>query len=52
VLGRKRKYRNRKGLRIWNKETEQAITEKRSAYLVHLQINTKETKVTYKIKRN
>jgi Glu-tRNA(Gln) amidotransferase subunit E-like FAD-binding protein len=31
---------------------EQAITEKRSAYLVHLQINTEQSKETYKLKRS
>jgi hypothetical protein len=52
VLGRKRKYIKGKGLRIWKKEMEQAITGKRSAYLVHLQINTEKSKETYKIRRN
>jgi hypothetical protein len=35
-----------------NEEIEQAISEKRPVYLVHLQINTEESKETYKIKRN
>jgi hypothetical protein len=41
---RKNKFRSRKGLRIWNEETEKAIKEKQKAYKQWLQQNTEESK--------
>jgi cell division septum initiation protein DivIVA len=52
TTGKKRKFRSRKGLRIWNEEIEKAIEEKQKAYEQWLQQNTEESKDIYKEKRN
>lgn len=52
VLGRKRKFRKRKGLRIWNEEIEKAIKEKKIAYNKYIQLSTPESYTDYKSKRN
>ena len=51
VIGKKRKIRNRKGLRIWNSEIKEAIEEKRRAFKIYLQKKTETTFETYKEKR-
>lgn len=52
ATGTKKKYRKRKGLRIWNEEIKNVIENKRRAYQKYLQHPTKENLETYKIKRN
>lgn len=52
VLGKKKKLRSRKGLRIWNRNIEEAIKEKQEAYLQWLQQKTDLAKEKYKEKRN
>jgi hypothetical protein len=52
AIGTKKKYRRKKGLRIWNEEIKNAITNKRTAYQKYLQNPNEENFEMYKIKRN
>lgn len=52
AVGKKKKFRRRAGLRIWNDEIEQAIKEKQQAYLRTLQNNSEEIREIYVEKRN
>lgn len=52
AIGRKNKFRSKKGLRIWNPEIENAIKEKQKAYKQWLQQKNEESKQIYKEKRN
>ena len=52
AIGTKKKYRRKKGLRIWNEEIKNAIENKRTAYQKYLQNPSEETFETYKTKRN
>ena len=52
VLGKKKKIRSKKSLRIWNEEIEKAIKEKQKAYLQWIQKKDEETRNNYKEKRN
>jgi len=52
AIGTKKKYRRKKGLRIWNEESKDAIENKRTAYQKYLQNPSEENFETYKIKRN
>jgi hypothetical protein len=52
AIGTKKKYRRKKGLRIWNEEIKNAIENKRTAYQKYLQNPSEENFETYKIKRN
>ena len=52
ATGTKKKYRRKKGLRIWNEEIKYAIENKRAAYQKYLQNPSEENFETYKIKRN
>lgn len=52
ALGRKKKIRSKKGLRIWNEEIANAIEEKKAAYHLYLQASTEENREVYKNKRN
>ena len=52
AIGTKRKYRRKKGLRIWNEEIKNAIENKRTAYRKYLQNSSEENYETYKITRN
>ena len=45
---RKKKYRRKKGLRIWNEEIKNAIEDKRRAYQKYLQNPSEENVETYK----
>ena len=49
---RTKKYRRKKGIRIWNEDIKNSIENKRTAYRKYLQISSEETFETYKIKRN
>jgi len=51
-IGIKKKYRRKKGLRIWNEEIKNAIENKRTAYQKYLQNPNQENFETYKIKGN
>jgi predicted DsbA family dithiol-disulfide isomerase len=51
-IGIKKKYRRKKGLRIWNEEIKNAIENKRRAYQKYLQNPSEENFETYKITRN
>ena len=52
AIGTKKKYRRKKGLRIWNEEIKDAIENKRTTYQKYLQNPSEENFETYKIKRN
>jgi len=52
AIGTKKKYRRKKGLRIWNEEIKNAIEDKQTAYQKYLQNPSEENLETYKIKRN
>jgi endonuclease/exonuclease/phosphatase family metal-dependent hydrolase len=52
ALGRKRKSRNHRGLKVWNDEIAKAIADKKDAYKRALQQNTDESKQNYRSKRN
>jgi len=52
AIGTKKKYRRKKGLRIWNEEIKNVIENKRTAYQKYLQNPSEENFETYKIKRN
>jgi len=51
AIGTKKKYRRKKGLRIWNEEIKDAIENKRTTYQKYLQNPSEENFETYKIKR-
>ena len=51
AIGTKKKYRRKKGLRIWN-EIKIAIENKRRAYQKYLQNPSEENFETYKIKEH
>ena len=44
LLGKKRKVRSKKGLRIWNEEIEYSVKEKQNDYKQWLQQNNEESK--------
>ena len=50
--GTKKKYRRKRGLKIWNEEIKNAIKNKRTTYLKYLQKPSEENFETYKIKKN
>jgi hypothetical protein len=52
AIGRKKKYRRKKGLRILNEEIRNVIANKRTAYQRYLQNPTEENFETYKTERN
>ena len=52
ATGTKKKYRRKKGLRIWNEEIKNAIENKRTAYQKYPQNPSEENFETCKIKRN
>ena len=52
AIGTKKKYRRKKGLRIWNEEIKNATENKRTAYQKYLHNPSEEHFETYKIKRN
>jgi len=52
AIGTKKKYRRKKGLRIWNEEIKNAIENKGKAYQKYLQYPNEENFEIYKIKRN
>jgi len=52
AIGTKKKFRNKKGLRIWNEEIKNSIENKRTAYQKYLQNPSEGNLKTYKIKRN
>lgn len=52
VIGRRKKFRKRKGLKIWTEELEQAIKDKKIAYHKYLQTPSVQNEETYKSKRN
>ena len=52
MLGKKRKYCKKKGLRVLNEEIANAIKDKKSAHLQFLQWQTDEAREIYRRKRN
>jgi len=52
AIGTEKKYRRKKGLRIWNEEIKNAIENKRTAYQKYLQNPIEKMFQTYKIKRS
>lgn len=52
TLGKKKKFRKRTGLKIWNDEISVAVNEKQTAYIKLLQNRTLQNENDYKEKRN
>ena len=52
AIGTKKKYRRKKGLRIWNEEIKNAIENKRTGCQKYLQNLSEKNLETYQIKRN
>ena len=52
AIGTKKKYRRKKGLRIWIEEIKNAIENKQTPYQKYLQSPSEENFETHKIKRN
>ena len=52
AIRKKKRIRNKKGLRVWNEELLIAINEKQKAYIEFLQKNTQQARDLFTYKRN